>query len=103
MQSGDSNLAIVSKPNFQVSFDGGYTVEVMVAGGKEKSSRRSSEVVFGSKGCIIGLLDGLISHLSFPKIYCRNIFQIYNPTTDTWRPAASFELPAFGSGGAASP
>jgi len=41
-------------------------VEVMVAGGKEKDSRRSSE--------------------------------IYNTTTDTWRRAASFELPAFGSG-----
>ena len=96
-------LSIVGKPNFQVSFDGGYTVEVMVAGGKEKSSRRSSEVVLGSKGCIIGSLDGLISHLSFTKCNCKNIFQIYNPTTDTWRPAASFELPAFGSGGVANP
>ena len=38
-----------------------------MAGGKEKSSRRSSEVVLGSKGCIIGLLDGLISHLSLPR------------------------------------
>ena len=101
MQSGDSNLAIVGKPNFQVSFDGGSTVEVMVAGGKEKSSRRSSEVVFGSNSCIVG--KGLIIHLSFAKIYFKNIFQIYNPTTDTWRPAASFELPAFGSGVAADP
>ena len=76
-------------------------MEVMVAGGKEKSSRRSSEVVLGSNSCTI--VSGLIIHLSFPKKYCKNIFQIYNPTTDTWRPAASFELPAFGSGGAANP
>ena len=34
------------------------------------------------------------------KIY---FTQIYNTTTDTWRRAASFELPAFGSGGASSP
>ena len=94
-------LSIVGKPNFQVSFDGGASVEVMVAGGKEKSSRRSSEVVLGSNSCIS--VDGLISHLRFPKSYCENIFQIYNPTTDTWRPAASFELPAFGSGGVANP
>ena len=67
MQSGESYLAIVWKPNFQVSFDGGASVEVMVAGGKEKNSRRSSEVVHGSDSCIIGLFDGLISHLSFPR------------------------------------
>ena len=101
MQSGESNLAILWKPNFQVSFDGGASVEVMVAGGKEKNSRRSSEVVLGSDSFII--VSELISHLSFSKRYCKNIFQIYNPTTDTWRPAASFELPAFGSGGAANP
>ena len=58
MQSGESNLAIISKPNFQVSFDGGTSVEVMVAGGKEKSSRRTSEVVLGSNSCVI--VDGLI-------------------------------------------
>ena len=47
MQSGDSNLVHRWEIDSQVSFDGGSTVEVMVAGGKEKNSRRSSEVVLG--------------------------------------------------------
>ena len=94
-------LPSFGNPTFQVSFDGGASVEVMVAGGKEKSSRKSSEVALGSNSCII--VSGLISHLSFPKRYCKITFQIYNPTTDTWRPATSFELPAFGSGGGANP
>ena len=45
MQSGDSYPVNCWEIDFQVSFDGGATVEVMVAGGKEKDSRRSSEVV----------------------------------------------------------
>merc|ERR1712107_632991 len=47
----------------QVSFDGGATVEVMVAGGP--NSRES---------------------------------EIYNPASDSWRPAASFDHTAFGPG-----
>ena len=79
----------------KVSFDGGATVEVMVAGGPNSRESEVMEIHNGKNGDKGDDDEDKGDTNDNPD---NGLFQIYNPASDTWRAAASFDHTAFGPG-----
>ena len=74
-------------------------MEVMVAGGpNSRESEVMMEMVNKKRTLDSHFIDLLTISIRQFLPFIGNFCQIYNPTTNTWRPAASFEHTAFGPG-----